>query len=436
MTCLTLTNRAVLRLAGTLLVMGVIASGNSVAMAAGASRPASHPTTASAVAPAASAQAPASGMAVATGTLTSASGAAMAGETVDLYAWPSDTVLTTMKDGQHVPTTLLATAATSSSGRYMLRVPAATLKKAAVSSGYANLEISSPAGGSSFFSYQTSSLPAHPPAPVTVDLTPDLGVNCGHDALDRPYAFSGFSKLKQRNPAWAIVGQGYINPVRKTRGDTIQFNYNQSSTKSQTSTLGLGISGYGINAGYNTSGTTTSTADQTVNYPSQRKSTWFRTEFNTALFRGECYGLPGDVKHVKQHGYCPRHYYPVPGLVRDVRKCFWMVRSTGWFGISGDWVHPKRVPSTPAKYCAQEEAGLSGQTNRQKAIQWSTGFTIGAADKITKSLMGNVSFSSSTQTGYDTNDQMIFIFKKTGWLCGTNHDVATAALLVVRSSRA
>jgi len=95
------------------------------------------------VAPAASAQVRASGMAVATGTVTSASGAAMPGETFGLYAWPTDSVLQALKVGQLVPTTLLATATTNGAGQYMLRVPAATLKAAAVSSGYANLEISS-----------------------------------------------------------------------------------------------------------------------------------------------------------------------------------------------------------------------------------------------------------------------------------------------------
>lgn len=121
----------------------------------------------------------ASGIAVAGGTVTSASGAAMAGQTVDLYAWPSDAVQKAMKPGQRVPTTLLAKATTSRTGTYMLRVPAAKLKAAAVESGYANLEIFSAAGGFRFFPYQTGSLPAHPSALVTFDLSSKKGPVCG-----------------------------------------------------------------------------------------------------------------------------------------------------------------------------------------------------------------------------------------------------------------
>lgn len=92
----------------------------------------------------------------------------MPGVTVDLYAWPSDAVLLALKPGHLVPTTLLATATTSSAGKYMLRVPAAKLKAAAVESGYANIEIFSAVGGFWFFPYQTDSLPGRPSAPVTV----------------------------------------------------------------------------------------------------------------------------------------------------------------------------------------------------------------------------------------------------------------------------
>src|SRR5579871_3539019 len=57
-------------------------------------------------------------MPVASGTVTNPSGAAMPGETVGLYAWPSDSVLNALKVGKLIPTTLLATATTSGSGKY------------------------------------------------------------------------------------------------------------------------------------------------------------------------------------------------------------------------------------------------------------------------------------------------------------------------------
>lgn len=104
-----------------------------------------------------------SGVAVAGGTVTSASGTAMPGVTVDLYAWPSDAVLLALKPGHLVPTTLLATATTSSAGKYMLRVPAAKLKAAAVESGYANIEIFSAVGGFYSIAYTAISyLPREP----------------------------------------------------------------------------------------------------------------------------------------------------------------------------------------------------------------------------------------------------------------------------------
>src|SRR6185437_7617591 len=94
---------------------------------------------------------------------------------------------------------------------------------------------------------------------------------------------------KQLNPANAVVGQGYIVQQRtKTKGDVVQFKYNKSSTKSQTSSLGISISGYGIDAGYSGQGTKQSTANAEVDYPNQTQSTWFHTEFNVARFRAEC----------------------------------------------------------------------------------------------------------------------------------------------------
>ena len=71
-------------------------------------------------------------------------------------------------------------------------------------------------------------------------------------------------------------------------------------------------------------------------------------------------------------------------------------------------------------------------THHQRAIQWSSGFDIGASDKLFKDVKGTVSFSSSTQTGYDANAQMVFNFGHAGFICGTNHDTGKAALLVMR----
>lgn len=146
-----------------------------------------------------------SGMAaVATGTITGSNGKAVSGQTVSLLAWPSDAVLKTLKSGQQVPTTQLATATTNGAGKYVLEVPVARLKAAAVDSGYANLEISG-AGAVWFLPYQTGSLPARPSEPVTVNLPARTDL-CGRNANGQFYANSPTVEIRQLQPAPAIVG--------------------------------------------------------------------------------------------------------------------------------------------------------------------------------------------------------------------------------------
>ena len=365
--------------------------------------------------------------------MTGAGGAAMAGVAVDLYAWPSDAALNALKVGRLVPETLLATATTGKAGTYMLRVPAAKLKAAAVESGYANLEISSPAAGFWFFSYQTGSLPARPSPPLTVNLSSTKPA-CGKTPQGVQLFFTGFAKQRQRHPAWATVGQGYIVPAKGTAGDSIQFDYNQTGSDMQASTLGVGISGYGFDAKYTTTGTTTSTATSGVNYPSETKNTWFQSEFNVGQFRGLCTGPVNEgVPHKKQHGQCPRTYKDATNNTVDVYKCIWLVRSTGWFGPVSKAVHPKRAPRTPRKFCGPEAPGTTLPTHKQKAVTWSSGFEIGASAGV-KGVNLNVSFASTAQTGYDSDDQMNFTFTHAGFLCGTNHDPGKAAQLVMRGN--
>ena len=386
------------------------------------------------IGPAASAQVPDSEMTVATGTVTTASGAAMSDETVGLYAWPQDSKLEALKSGQPVPTTLLVTATTNDAGKYILRVPATALRAAAVSSGYANLEIASAGGGFWFFPYQTGSLPTQPVAPVTVNLSADKGPVCGSKGpKGQQLFFTGFFKERQRRPAPATVGQGYIGAV-KTRGDSVQFNYNQTSTHTQASTLGVGISGYGFDAGYSTTGTTVSTADQSQDFAAQSRNTWFQTYFSVAQYRGICFVSPDEtIKHKKQHGQCPAKTKDATGDTVDVYKCIWLVGSTGWDG-GGNIVHPKNPPSTPAKYCGPETKGITVMTSNEKAIDWSTGWDLGGSLGI-KGVNLKASYSASSQTGYDSNDQMTFTFRHTGFICGTNHKPNKAAQLVMRGTK-
>jgi hypothetical protein len=374
-----------------------------------------------------------SGVAVAAGTVTGASGAAMPGETVDLYGWPSDAVLKAMTPGQVVPTTQLATATTNKAGRYLLRVPAARLKAAAVSSGYANLEIFSPAGGFWFLPYQAGSLPARPSAPVTVNLSGKSALPCGIDPNGQPYVFTGFFLEYQRQPAWAVVGQGYIGS-RKTAGDYMSFEYTESGSRMQSTSLGVGISGYGVDAGYNGAGSHSSTASDTEGYPNEHGNSWFLTEFSTGQFRGICHGPANDtnVTRVRQHGQCLRTYVDF-GVTYYVHKCIWMIHSRGWFG-GATITHPKAIPGTPARWCAPQEAGTFFDTTHGAAIQWSNGWELGAALGV-KGANLKASFNGTAQTGYDANALMHFQFQHTGFICGTNKAPAKAALLVMRGTR-
>jgi hypothetical protein len=357
----------------------------------------------------------------------------MQGVTVDLYAWPADAVLKAMRPGEAVPTTLLATATTDKAGEYTLRVPAARLKAAAVESGYANLEVFSPAG-IWFLPYQTGALPARPSAPATVNLGRQSQPSCGINPNGHPYNFTSFMLERQTAPAWAVVGQGYILRQKRTAGDFVSFNYAEGSNHTQASDLGLGISGYGFNAGYDSAGSSTSTATRGEGFPNAHRNAWFRTEFSTGLFRGICYGPPNDsnIPYVHQHGACPRKFVS-HGVVFYVHKCFWMVKSTGWFGGTSI-LQPRQAPRTPARHCAHHASGSFFNSDFGAAIQWSSGFTLGVALGL-KGVNLTASFNGSAQTGYDTDAVMDYHFVHGGYLCGTNGSEATAAILVQRGNK-
>jgi hypothetical protein len=355
----------------------------------------------------------------------------MPGVAVDLYAWPSDAVLNAMKPGEFVPTTLLATATTNNAGEYMLRVPPARLKAAAVSSGYANLEIFSAVGGFWFFPYQTGSLHARPSAPVTVKLISNKQLSCGKDPQGQEYNFTGLFSEYPRPHTWAVVGQGYIVRSRKTKGDYVGFDYDQGASHTQASALGIGLSGYGVDAGYNGDGSQASSADRSEGFANEPGNAWFRTLFKVEQYRGMCYAPLGasHIPHEKQHGECPRTYKDTFGNVYQVHKCFWAVGSTGWFGGTSHVV-PRRAPRTPAKYCAPHEANSKFDDDLGTAVQWSGGFEMGVSFGI-KGVNLKASFNGSAQTGYDANARMNFNFGRYGGnLCGTNASEATAAILV------
>ncbi len=377
-----------------------------------------------------------SGVGVAAGTVTNASGAAMADVLVDLYAWPSDSVLKAMKPGQTVATTLLATATTNSAGGYSLQVPATELKAAAVESGFANLEIYS-ASGIWFLSYQTDSLPADPPGAVTVNLADSTSsYACGYEANGQPYDFTGFKLLKHTAPASAVVGQGYIVRGKATAGDWVSFDYTQASSHTQSTSLGVGLSGYGVSAGYESDGANTSTARRSEGFPRAFGYALFQTLFSTAQFRGECLSPQPNtpVPRKQQHGYCPKVIIePKTGYKVYVHMCLWLVKSTGWFG-GATTTYPKSAWATPAQYCAPQERGTHFDADYGAAVSWAHGYQLGTALNI-KGLNLTASFGSTAQTGYDANALLDYGFAQKGYLCGLNAPISSASVLVARANK-
>jgi hypothetical protein len=318
----------------------------------------------------------------------------------------------------------------------MLQVPVPKLQAAGVEGGYANLEIVSSAGDLWFLPYKTSTLPARPSAPVTVNLdAPRRKLLCGKNANGQAYAVSSWVKLRQREPAPAVVGQGYIVHGKGMAGDYMTFEYNKTTTMNQTSTLGIGVSGLGFDAGYSHSGTNITTATGTEDYRHTTENSWFRTNFNVGQFRAECYGYLGEhnVHHQKQKGQCPRTFTNQHGVKLPVHKCLWQVKSTGW-DAGATIVNPKTIPFAAGKYCTPQGRGSTFSTSNETAVQWSSGYDIGATTGI-KGINLKASYSDSAQTGYDTNAVMQFHFQNKGVACGVGKDASNAGIVVMRHRR-
>jgi hypothetical protein len=342
-----------------------------------------------------------SGPVVADGTVTS-HGQAVPGAVVNLYAWPSDSVLQALKPGQKVPEKLLASATTASGGGYAFAVPKATLDAAAVSQGWANLEVDTVGGASWDFAYHTDQAKT-----VTVNLRLSGIPQCPRGTLGDGWFYS-----HQLSKALDTVGQGYILKSPKTRGDSVGFTYRQA----QSSTLGIGFSAKADNSGFQFGGTESESASSGVSFPALDTGAWFKTRFRVARYLMFCLGYKGHP----QKG-CPKK---TPTGATDIVKCIFKVRSNGWSG-GATISYPNTAPRTPRYDCDQYARGTGFHRDNGAAVNWSKGFEL-AADGI--------GFNTETQTGYDTDGHMTFSFGHKGYLCGTNADDATAAQLVARGT--
>ena len=96
---------------------------------------------------------PLAGMVAAQGRLVGAGGSAVPGARVILYAWPPDSIVSKLKDGQLVPVRTVGTALTTASGNYAVPVTSsAALQDSAAADGIVNLELiaSTPTGFAAF----------------------------------------------------------------------------------------------------------------------------------------------------------------------------------------------------------------------------------------------------------------------------------------------
>lgn len=312
-----------------------------------------------------------SGQLIAVGTVTDARGTPEPNATVRLYAWPSDTVLQGLRLGQKVPTTLMATATTSSQGTYSFRVPQATLSSVAASSGIANLEADS--GSSSWFFTRKASGPA---TATRVNLAvPKIGPTC------TPWIYQ--NQLKR---AWATVGQSYDpHATHVTQG----FTYGAG----QSSTLGVGFSTSNKVGSFSADGTDSVSSEAGQSFPSFGVSNvLYRTQFREARYRRSC----------ESGGYR------------------YLVRSNGWAG--GEKIfHPARAPKYPTWTCEPYLKGSSFYTHHERAVTWSTGLTVVA-----------VGFDGQAQTGYSTSAQVTYTFHADHEVCGTNSVPVQAPQTIVR----
>jgi len=274
-------------------------------------------------------------------------------------------VLDSLRHGQAVPRTLLATTTAGPSGTYSLSVPRATLQKVVVSSGNANLEVDAGAGARFFVASTTR------PASANVNI-----ISPAHARLraNTP-APCGWAFVKQLNRAWGAVGGSYI--WRKAHGVTSSFYYGRG----QSSTLGVGISATGTYGSFSFAGTESQSTSGRQTMPDGSSGYFWewQTEWRTALYFDACIGD--------------------------------QVRPNSWLGGDNIW-YEASAPST--KDCVQELPGSTWSTQNEQSVTFTGNLGVG----ITA-----VGFSASAQTGYDSNADLTYNFKKatgTDHICGTN----------------
>jgi hypothetical protein len=332
---------------------------------------------------------------VATGTVTDSAGSALPmplpSMPVSLYAWPSADVLDGLAEGATVPTTLLATTTTDSTGGYSLYVSSASLAAAAVSGTDANLEVDVGTGEPWFFVTDTAN-----PAPTTVNTSTTTS---GSDVV--PVCW--WSYVRQLNREWASVGSTYI--WRLSPGVVGKIVYSNG----QSSHLGVGFSDSGAFGSFSSDGTVSRSSTTTIGFPYGHSGDFweYQTQWRTALYVKRCNPPP-------------------PGSSNNIVG--YKAQANGFIG-GQNIVSETSPPATQSAYCSRylPGPGSSFQTQNEKAVIWngSLGLT-----------MSDIGFNATAQTGYDSSAQLTYDFSnatQTNYVCGTNTYAANARRTVVQS---
>lgn len=322
---------------------------------------------------------PLAGMVAAQGRLVGAGGSAVPGARVILYAWPPDSIVSKLKDGQLVPVRTVGTALTTASGNYAVPVTSlAALQDSAAADGIVNLELiaSTPTGFAAFSfprrlietAQGTALIGASGNAVQAVPQTTSLRLAHAAASSVPSIQCGQLVKVGTFGQRRTVVGAMYSH----VPGVTMNFRYGSS----QSSSLGVAISGSGNFGTWSASGTHSVSSSNSEIFPTFHNATShrYRTVFVYDEFRIECGGL--------------------------------QTQATSW--AAGATTLGATPPA--ATHCVTQQAGSTFVKDSTSAYTFAGGVAISGA----------IGVNLSAHTGYSVTAELRFSFSQTRSLCGTN----------------
>lgn len=340
---------------------------------------------------------------LAAGRVLDATGHPAADVTVTAYAYPSDSVMSTLVEGDAVPVVDLSSAVkTAKNGTYTLK---ANYDKLLTSAGFSPSEpvnvqvVATSEQGVATYSFVVDLDARTGRATATAEGTADtatvgarasglgldLKLTAEAPAVDTEATSTGdvstmaytppitCSIYTNYGPQWVIVGATNAT----TSGHTQKLTYGVSAS----STLGIGVSASGAYGSFSASGTQSRSSSGEVGFPtySTAGSRYMKTQYTYGKLR------------------CVQ---PTNGVV------YWNVVPMDF--VAGSSVTAATTPT--ANLCTSFSAGSSYSKSTSTAITWSNG----------AQLAGVVGIDLSARTGYTTSAKMDYTFSTTRQLCGSS----------------